>query len=409
MRNWVRSRSGVFFSILFPVMLLLVFATVFGASGSGRYTLYVQNLDMDLSGADTDLSSSFVRALNQSGAFDLKAVPYDADARSYVQERLGVFGGTFRLLILPRGFQSDMLNGSLRARLGVVSVTTKGFLEQSGALVPPDQQAGIRQGLQQLERALEQTSARNVTMLYVADPSNSGSTIVQSILDNIAKAFNYRVIGVTANIRVDVESVAERRYRSVDYYLPGLLAAFVMTNGVIGVTTNTTEFKRQGILKRLATTPLSRMEWVLGNVLSQTLLSFLLSGVMIFTGWLVFGLQAVPDALTIVVIAVGAVMFSGIGLVLAGFLTDVEAASAAGNAVAFPMMFLSGSFWPVEVMPSYLQVVARVLPLTYFADALRSALIFHHLPSALSNLGVVGVLAVVFIFLGAAVTRWQQP
>jgi ABC-2 type transport system permease protein len=194
----------------------------------------------------------------------------------------------------------------------------------------------------------------------------------------------------------------------VDYFLPAIIGAFIMTNGIIGVTTNTTEFKRNGVLRRFATTPLTRLDWVVGNVISQTILSFMLVIVMFVIAWLVFDLQAAPNLLTLVYVVVGAVLFSGIGLILSGLVKDVEAASAAGNAVAFPMMFLSGTFWSPEIMPAYLQEVARYLPLTYFSNGLRAAFILEHLPSALANLMVLVGMAAVCIIIGSLVTKWQE-
>jgi len=58
-------------------------------------------------------------------------------------------------------------------------------------------------------------------------------------------------------------------------------------------------------------------------------------------------------------------------MMIAGLVKDPEAASGIGNAIALPMMFLSGSFWPVEIMPKYLQTIAKFLPLTYFSDGSR--------------------------------------
>lgn len=407
-KSWLRSRSGVFFSVMFPVMLLLIFASVFGGDGGTKFVLYVQNLDQTSEGKPTQLSQAFVDALNQTGAFDLKIVPPADNPRSYVQDKLGPFGGTFRLLIIPSDFQHDVLNGSIRARLGVISTTLGEFVQQGGQFIAPDQRHNIEQGLRQIDLVRGQLRTRNVSLVYVADSSNTGSTIAQSIIDSFAKSFNYQIIGVQSNIRLEPDSVIERRFRGIDYYLPGLIGAFIMTNGIIGVTTNVTEYRRRGILKRLAITPLNRLEWILANVLSQALLSFLLVTVMTFIAWAVFGLRALPDAITVVLIIAGAVLFSGIGLVLSGVITDVEAASAAGNAIAFPMMFLSGSFWPLEIMPIYLQAISRVLPLTYFSEGLRSSIIYHHLPSTLTNLGITAALAVLFIGVGSAVTKWRE-
>jgi ABC-2 type transport system permease protein len=301
-----------------------------------------------------------------------------------------------------------MLNGTFSSRLKIVITTLGDFVQRSGGQISTDQQIQIQAGMQSLESLYQQVPAKDVTLEYVADPSNTGSSIVKSIISNVADSFYYEVLGVRSNLNLQEESIVERRFSAVDYYLPGLIAAFVMTNGVIGVTTNTTEFKRRGILKRLATTPLSRLEWILGNVFTQAALSFLLVAVMITISWAAFGLQAIPDALTLLLIIVGSILFSGMGLLLAGLISDVEAASAAGNAVSFPMMFLSGSFWPIEIMPHYLQQIARTLPLTYFTDGLRSSLIYHHTPSALINLGIVAALALIFIMIGSVLTRWRE-
>jgi len=101
-------------------------------------------------------------------------------------------------------------------------------------------------------------------------------------------------------------------------------------------------------------------------------------------------------------------MFSGIGMVLSGFIKDVEAASAIGNAIAFPMMFLSGTYFPLELMPPYLQAVSKALPLTYLSDGLKNAMIYKNPEGAYLNMAIVGVLAVVFIVVGSVVTRWKE-
>jgi ABC-2 type transport system permease protein len=225
---------------------------------------------------------------------------------------------------------------------------------------------------------------------------------------SVANAFNYQAIGATSVIEFNEESVTSSSYGAVDYYLPGIISAFIMTNGLIALTSNTTEFKRRGIIKRLSITPLTKLDWIIGNVLSQTLLSLMLTAIMIIVGFIIFRVQAIPDALTIAVIFVGSVMFSGLGMILGGLVKDVEAASALGNAIAFPMMFLSGTYFPLEIMPSYLQSISRFLPLTYFSDGLRYALIYRYTDGVFTNMAVISVLAVAFILIGSVVTRWKE-
>lgn len=405
-RNWMRSRSGVFFSFLFPVMLLLLFASIFGGQGSSSIPVYVQNLDVDDQGAPTNLSTTFLRILNET-AFAVKRVPPEVDGLAFVKDDLGLLGGTFRLLIIPDEFEHKLLNGSLRARLSISLETAQSFLEDAGGTLLPEQKAGIEEGIRQLEGAMVHFPPGEVVLRYL-DENTTSSLMVQSILSNIVNTFSAGIVGVESNLHVQPEGVSRQRLKSVDYFLPAIIGAFVMTNGIIGVTTNTTEFKRRGVLRRFATTPMSRLEWVVSNVISQTTLSFMLVLVMLMIGWVIFHLTAIPNLLALVYIAVGSILFSGIGLILAGIITDVEAASAAGNAVAFPMMFVSGTFWSPEIMPAWMQTLGNYLPLTYLSNGLRSAFILKHLPSALGNLAVLAAMATVLILLGSLVTKWQE-
>jgi ABC-2 type transport system permease protein len=249
---------------------------------------------------------------------------------------------------------------------------------------------------------------RTTSLTLILDASDQSSGIIKGIIMSVATAFNYGLIDAKNVINFAEEPIAERQFRTIDFYLPGVIAAFIMTNGIIGVTTNTTEFKRRGIIKRLSITPLSKIEWILGNILSQTLLNLMLTAVMIVVGWLVFNVQAIPDIFSVVLIFLGSVLFSGIGMMLSGLIKDVEAASAIGNAIAFPMMFLSGAYWPIEFMPDYMQAIAKVLPLTYFADGLRYAMIYNYIEGTLTNMAIVSALAAAFIIVGALVTRWKE-
>jgi len=191
-------------------------------------------------------------------------------------------------------------------------------------------------------------------------------------------------------------------------YVPCLIGAFVMTNGIIGLTSIATEFKRRGVLKRLSATPLTRIEWIVGNVLSQTVLAIALTIVMILSARLFFGIVVSVNVYAAIILFAGAVLFSGIGMLLAGLVKDPEAANGLGNAIAFPMMFLSGTFIPLKMMPAFLQTISRFLPLFYFQDGLTAAMVTGNSSTAFVDFAVMGALAIVFILLGSVVTRWRE-
>jgi ABC-2 type transport system permease protein len=74
----------------------------------------------------------------------------------------------------------------------------------------------------------------------------------------------------------------------------------------------------------------------------------------------------------------------------------------------FPMMFLSGSFFPLELMPGFLQTIARILPLYYVNEGLRSAMVLADHGAALRAAAVIGAFAVVVFVLGVKATRWEE-
>jgi ABC-2 type transport system permease protein len=76
-----------------------------------------------------------------------------------------------------------------------------------------------------------------------------------------------------------------------------------------------------------------------------------------------------------VFIVLGAVSFLALGYVVASFASTEDAANGMTSVIQFPMMFLSGTFFPIDSMPDALQAVARVIPLTYLSDALRQVMV----------------------------------
>ena len=357
--NWMRSRSGLFFSFLFPVIFLLLFASIFGGA-SNSIPLNVQNNDLDGT-APTQLSSSYVAALNSTEILSVSAISSSENATAYVQGQESSFGGNPRLLVIPAGFEANVTRGAA------------------------------------------------VTLVYMYSPSDQLGGEAGGVVSSVSDSFGLKIAGQNRTIGVSFVSFSARPLQYVDYYMPGLIAAFIMTNGVIGLTSVVSEFRRTRLTKRLSATPLTKLDWILGNVISQTVLALLLSAVMILIAMTLYHSAVSIGVYSVATLVMGSVLFSGIGVALGGLVRDPEAANGLGNAIAFPMMFLSGTFWPVAAMPSYLQEVAKVLPLTYFADGLRDAMILNNASGVLTDLGLVGGLAVAFVVIGAWATRWREP
>ena len=195
-------------------------------------------------------------------------------------------------------------------------------------------------------------------------------------------------------------------------------ASFLIAGGVGMVVTSaafqnlSAALARQrdvGILKRLGGTPLRVRTLVSAKVLVAATVILAQTAILIAVNVLLFKAQLGGSLLwTLVVLTLGVVTFSTLGIALAGFCRNAEVAAAAGVAVALPMQFLCGTLFPLEEMPSVLRHLAQVLPLTYFVDALRVAMLGGGSSAGLVKdwLILVACLAVAFPF-AVKTFRWE--
>jgi len=459
-KNWLRSKTGVFFSILFPIMLLLIFSTVLGGQEATEYTIHVQNDDL-VDGEETELSKAFIEALDSSGSLEIEKVD---DISEHREERAF---GNYRALRIEEGFHDSAINKSIELRMKVIQDSmervngnlpifsieenveniTDGLDEENVSnelrdryeeenyrlsrdenlsldVIQKgeswnlyDEDKGYDHEIRKENQTLniywnfDEEGAPSAEITLMLDQDDQAAPIVKGTVIGIRDSFDSQMLGLEEGdntVNITEETRDERGLQPVDYYLPGFIAAFIMSNGIIGVTSNISEFKRNGTLKRLTASPLKKRDWILANVGQQTVMAFGLTAVMILVAILVFGARAYPGPFAIGLIFLGAVAFCSVGIVMGGLIEDVEAASGAGNAIAFPMMFLSGAFIHVESFPDYLQIVARMLPLYYFHQGLREIMILQNPSDALFAYLVIGVFAIIFIILAIKTTRWKD-
>ncbi len=421
--DWLRSKTGVFFTILFPIMLMSILTLVF--EDDNDIDLYIQNNDVNNDGTPTELSNALITTL-ESSVLHIKHISKDVDVDEYVKH------SNKRVLVIPDGFDASLRAKSIEARMMVMLSTLDLLQEQSptdndndnytdnDSYNDNDARSGvIVPGREGLDKRLDALRNGNYNynynssvprLLLVADSSSDrGYEQVQSILMSILLRFQQRAMDAPEILAIDVDDVSDIKPVSgkANYYLPAVLAAFIMTNGVLGTSGIAAEFKRKGMLKRLMSTPLSRSQWIVANMLTQTVLALILASMMISIAVIAFNTSP-PNAISIVVLAIGALCFTGLGMLIAGALKEPHAVTGASNALAFPMMFLSGVFWPLDSMPEYMQNIAHVLPLTYFVDALHASMYSSSMLNVLQSTSILAVLTGAFILVGSYLTRWKE-
>jgi ABC-2 type transport system permease protein len=161
--------------------------------------------------------------------------------------------------------------------------------------------------------------------------------------------------------------------------------SFLMAGGIGMVVASTafenlsTALARQrdaGILKRLGGTPLRVWTLVGAKVLTVALVTLAQTIIMVAANVFLFEAEITGSVFWgLVVLIVGILTFATMGIGLAGLCRNADVAAAAGMAISLPMQFLCGTFFPIEEMPPLLRHIAQALPLTYFVDALRGAML----------------------------------
>lgn len=433
LRDWWRNREAVFFAFLFPLILLVIFSTVFGGGGAAEFTLYVQNNDVGADGEPTEVSAALVGALNDTDPLTVRRIDPDRDLDEW--SRTADTSGQKRVLTIPDGFAARVRDGSRRVRAAVIRDTIDRFGNgstgpggENGSVGPGDGNGsagggsnapggpgsdagpngtGVERGLARLSNGTNATGPVAVT--FLASPDDESAPAVRGIVASVVAGFNDRAIGVDEPaVTVGSDRLGTRELTGVDYYLPALIATVVVINGLITVTTVVSGFREDGTLKRLAATPLREREWILANVVQQSLLALAITGVMVLVAALVFGVTAVPGPLAVALLLLGAVGFSALGIALGGLVDGSDAATSLGNAIALPLMFLSGVFWEVELMPEYLQTAATLSPLYHFHRGLRRLVILDTAEGVATPFAVLGALAVVSVLLAVRLTRWED-
>ena len=142
------------------------------------------------------------------------------------------------------------------------------------------------------------------------------------------------------------------------------------------LSTALTRQRGAGILKRLGGTPLRVWTLVGAKVLTAAVITLAQTIIMITANVLLFGAEITGSNFWgLIVLIVGILTFTTMGIGLAGLCRNADVASAAGMALSLPMQFLCGTLFPLDEMPSLLRHIAWALPLTYFVNALRGAML----------------------------------
>lgn len=254
-----------------------------------------------------------------------------------------------------------------------------------------------------------QTTPSGEARIVYTENNRQSATALGSVLEAQFKGINSQFVDTDVPFTVDSEQLNQRSLSAFDYTFAGLLGFAIMGMGIFGPMNVFPELKKMGILRRLSTTPLQVWQYFLSTMIGQAAIGLVALAVMFVVAIVVFKLNVVGNYLELAAFAVlSIVMILGIGLALGGWAKNERQVAPLGNIITFPMMFLSGTFFPRFLMPEWLQAVSSFLPLTPVIDGIRLiATEGAHLTGVLPQIGLIVAWMIVIYAIAFRVFRWE--
>jgi len=351
-RRSYRDKTALFFIFLFPLIFLFVFGGIFGKNSDVSFRVALINQ------SDSQFAKQFVNDARQQ-----KVLKIDDQADSLDKAK------------------EKMNRGQLDAAI----------------ILPPD--FGSVHGA---------TPGGQATVRYTQNNTQAGQTLT-SILETQFKTINAQFVQVSEPFTVRSEQSNDKTLSQFDYTFAGLLGFSIMGLGIFGPVNVFPELKKQGVLRRLETTPLRVWQYFVANALSQAMVGLVSMASMFAVAITVFDLKVVGNFLELAAyLVLSIIMILGIGLALGGWAKSQQQAAPLSNIVVFPMMFLSGTFFPRFLMPEWLQHISNFLPLTPVIDGIRLIATEGKSFAALGpQLGLVAAWLVIIYLIAFRVFRWE--
>ncbi|RDI32994.1 ABC transporter permease [Lentzea flaviverrucosa] len=237
------------------------------------------------------------------------------------------------------------------------------------------------------------------------------SATVLGIINGFVDRANLAATGQPPTFTFAAEKVEDASLKPIQFLTPGILSWGVAVSAVFGSALTLVSWRRKQVLRRIRLAPISTASVLSSRILVSTGVALVQGATFIGIASLpVFGLQLSGQWwLAIPLLLLGTIAFFALGMLVGAFAKTEEAASAAANIVVLPMAFLSGTFFPVDQAPAWLQTVSKIFPLRHMNDGMLDVLVRGKGIEALVVPGAILVgFSLVVGFVASRVFKWEE-
>lgn len=215
--------------------------------------------------------------------------------------------------------------------------------------------------------------------------------------------------GVPPPYSLATEQVEDDSLGMIDYVTPGLLGWAIAMSAAFGAAATLQGWRQSKLLRRLQLAPVSTRTLVAARVVVTVAIAMVQTAVFLGIGTVFFDLTLTDSWwMAVPLVLVGTLCFMALGLLAGAVTKSVEGAVNMANFLVLPMAFLSGSFFPLEGAPGWLQAVSQAMPLRHLNDAMMDVMVRGEGPAAALVPGLILVaFATVLTLVAAKLFRWE--
>lgn len=411
----LRNRQVLFWTMFFPVFMMLLFGAMFNTSDR-TFEIGLVNQ------SNSKAAKQLVKAVKKVKAFKISEKGEEKEKKA-LQD-----GKRVAVIIIPKSLKDlpkvNPLRANVSQALGKPKVkvaavvplqqapemTDKRLIDKKSAKLNKSASPNGLGATNILNQPLRLKKPKPVKLKVLYNENKAqDAQIVSTVISQITAKFNLIANQASEVLLVKQEAYKSKNLKYIDFLLPGLLAMSLMMGGVVGIATGVTTLREKGVLKRLLLTPLKPATFFISQIITRMLIALGQTAVMILLGIVVYNLHFFGNIFTlVVVICFGATVFLVLGLVMSGIAKSVETVEPMSRALTMPMIFLSGVFFPTELMPSWLQPVSKAMPLYYMAESLRKVITEGaSLTSIFNYLLILFTWGIAGLILTAKTFRWE--
>ncbi len=396
LRQYFRDRSNLFWSLMFPVILLIILVLIFGGQQDERITMQISLVSLEEEGESDSREGIFawseeveeiflsIQAEEDQQWLNLHLPQENEDREEFYEQEMKLLaeGERHVVLVIPGEFNEQVMNKIA-------------YQYHETGEAPP---------------------AGRMTAYY--RPENQLSTIAaditEGIISEISRRFNI-FSGMTAQEELlevshqEIEAFAEPGERQTgfsmtDYLVAGIIVMTVFSSGMEILVAKISLRRDKGILRRYQATPVKISQFFSGLFLYIGVITVLQIAVVYGVSRIFFDFTVnifQPSALAFIGYAL--LVFLALGFLVLSLVDNGQAARGLVQGLFYPLLFLGGAFFTVTGLPGFLQLIVRLNPVTYLINGLRDTLgIFSSPTPAYQNLLVPGIwllLALVVTFM----------